>query len=134
MTSAPSWEQLRRDLAPLTGHDVVVHGSVLGDHFTPRSDIDVAVVTQDADSGRNVALWRRIVGTVPDRYDVRVFELLPLPIQVRIAEHHKVVFGDPIALSYHFYRFRRRWDDEGPRYRANQFASFAEKMRLRQRR
>lgn len=132
MTGAPSLEEVRRELHGLADREVVLHGSVVTGRSTPRSDVDVAVVTRDADAGRNRALWMRLLGSAPDRYDVRVYELLPLPIQVKVAERHRVVFGDPVELSYYFYRYRRRWKDQARRYRENQFRSFREKLRILQ--
>lgn len=121
--------EVRRDLQPLAGREVVLHGSVVSGLATPRSDVDVAIVTRDPDAARNRAEWLRLLGSVPDRYDLRIHELLPLPIQVRIAQGHWVVFGDPVELSYYFYRYRRRWKDQARRVRENRFASFEEQRR-----
>ena len=127
MTRPPSLEEARMNLGELRGREVVMHGSALSDLFTPRSDVDVAVVARDADASRNRALWRGIVGSAPDRYDIRVYELLPLPVRVAIARRHEVVFGDRVELSSYFYRDRRTWKDQEPRYRANQFRDLREK-------
>lgn len=127
VTSRPRLDAIRDALAPLMEFDVVVFGSALTDRFHARSDVDVAVITRRADHAENRALWQGLLGSVPDRFDLRVFELLPLPIQVDIANHHEVVFGDPVDLSYYFYAFRRRWKDQAPRHRANRFRSAGEK-------
>lgn len=128
MTQRPPLGTVREDLQPLADHDVVLYGSYLTDRFTPRSDVDAAVVTRQADPEANRRTWRDLVGTVPDRYDVRVFELLPLDIRHDIAEHHEVLFGDPVDLSYYFYRTRRAWKDVRPRIEANRFTSLDEKL------
>lgn len=129
MSDPPGIGEVRSDLDALSRFDVVLYGSVLTDRFTDRSDVDVAVVTREPDRDRNRSAWRSALGAAPDRYDVRVFELLPLPVQHDIAEHHRVVFGDAVDLSYYFYnRTRRAWKDVEPRIRANRFDSVRERM------
>lgn len=127
MTRAPRFDRIRRDLEPLRDREVVLYGSVVTDRFHARSDVDVALVTRTEEPDENRAVWKDVLGTVPERYDVRVFETLPLPIQVDIVRNHRVVFGDAVDLSYYFYGFRRRWADQAPRVRANRFPGFEAK-------
>lgn len=127
MNHVPDLATIRGDLANLSDHDVVLHGSYLGTTFTPRSDIDVAVLSHDPDRTGNKELWLRLLGSVPDRYDVRVFELLPLPVQHNIVSNYQVVFGDSSRIGYHFYFTHRRWKDEGPRILANRFKGYSDK-------
>lgn len=126
----PDVQGVREDLQALSDHEVLLYGSYLSEHFTPRSDIDVAIVTRKRDRDLNRSIWRDVLGQAPDRYDVRVFELLPLDVQHAIAEEHEVVFGDPVDISYYLYRVHRLWDDVGPRIEANRFESVRERMRL----
>lgn len=127
----PSLAEIRDELEPLSDHEVLLYGSALDETtFTPRSDVDVAVLTRERDEEVNRATWRSLLGQAPDRYDVRVFELLPLDVQHDIAEHHAVVFGDHVEISYYLYRIHRLWDDVGPRIEANRFESMAERRRL----
>lgn len=126
----PSLDEIREDLRSLAENDVVLHGSYLSEAFTRRSDVDVAVLTRETDRDVNRAIWRDLLGTIPDRYDVRVFELLPLDVQHDIAERHEVIFGDPVDISYYLYRIHRLWDDVGPRIEANRFETMRERMRL----
>lgn len=120
-------EEIHRDLAALADHDVLLHGSALTDRFTPRSDVDVVVLSRQRERKANQALWMDVLGSVPDQYDVRIFELLPLPVQMEIVRSHMVVFGDPVDVSYYLYRFRRRWKDQRHRIEANRFGTIAEK-------
>jgi len=63
----------------------------------------------------------------------RIFELLPLDVQHDIANKHVVLSGDPVKLSYDFYRtVHRVWGEVGPRIEANRFESLAERMLLGQ--
>lgn len=122
--------KLREDLVGLSNYWTVLFGSSLTDDFIPgRSDIDVAVITQHRNRASNLRIWREVLGACPERYDVRVFELLPLHIQITVVRQYAVVFGDPLAISEYLYHYRRIWKDVEPRYEANQFASIAEKLR-----
>ncbi len=136
MRLAEVLEAARRELAPLREHarGVVLYGSVLSEHFIPgRSDIDVALVTMRREG--NMEVFRRVLGLVnPEKYDVRVFELLPLYIKAEVIRNHAVVFGDEGELGEYFYFWRklcrhfelrreradaaellRRWGSESPR-------------------
>lgn len=55
-------------------------------------------------------------GKAPDRYDLRVFELLPIHVQAEVVQRHSVVFGDPREIGEYFYPIRRRWNDVRHRY------------------
>ncbi|MHA1731692.1 MAG: nucleotidyltransferase domain-containing protein [Promethearchaeota archaeon] len=121
--------KLREELHGLSKYWTVVYGSVLSPYFIPgRSDIDVAVVTRKRDREENLEVWHDLLGRVHPRYDVRVFELLPLQVQADILDNYIVVFGDPLELSEYFYKFRVAWKDVEKRVRDNQFESVAEKL------
>ena len=85
----------------------VLYGSVLTGEFIPgRSDIDVAVVTMKRRSNR--ALMREVLGRVnPNKYDVRVFELLPLYVKAEVIKNYAVVFGDEDEVGEYFYFWRK---------------------------
>ncbi len=129
MKNGPTLDQVRRHLSSLKEHEVVLFGSWCGGVFTPRSDIDVAVLSRKRDREENKQFWLSLLGKVPDRYDVRVFELMPLKIQADIVHNHVVVFGDPVEISAYFYPVRRRWNDVAPRFRENQPLPVRERVR-----
>lgn len=132
MNLKPSFEELRRDLAKLKGFDTVVYGSYCTTDFNKRSDIDVAVITRKTSPDTNRKIWSRLVGQAPDKYDIKLFELLPLEIKISIANKHVVVFGDGLDISEYFYHFRKLWVDVAHRFYENQFSSFREKMKALQ--
>ncbi len=102
-------KKLRQELSPLRkyGKTVVLYGSLLSDDFIPgRSDIDVAVVTMKRENNLNV--MQNILGVVnPQKYDVRVFELLPLYIKAQVIKNYVVVFGDASEVGEYFYFWRK---------------------------
>ncbi|HJH25463.1 MAG TPA: DNA polymerase subunit beta [Methanophagales archaeon] len=112
-------EKVREDLRFLFDNrsvlGVLLYGSVVAGESTERSDIDVCVVAPAA--GDTVAFSRWILSNVKDeRYDVRVFELMPLYLKMEVVEHGVVVHvRDIYELYEYFYAFRKSWDDQKQR-------------------
>lgn len=120
--------QAQEDLVSLQDRWIVLHGSWVRGEATKRSDIDVAIITGIHD--REALLkdfWNSIAGVNRSPYDIRIFELLPLHIQIRIIRGYAVVFGNPLEISEYFYFYRKLWKDIEPRYMQNQFRSVQEK-------
>ncbi|MGV9197936.1 MAG: nucleotidyltransferase domain-containing protein [Promethearchaeia archaeon] len=107
-------EDIKRTLRPVKekyGFDAVLYGSVIDKAMRPTSDIDIAVLTYSGN-------------------DLRVFELLPIYIQISIVENYQVIFGDILEISEYFYKFRKKWDDCKHRILSNQFKSYKERLSL----
>ncbi|MFX1512847.1 MAG: nucleotidyltransferase domain-containing protein [Promethearchaeota archaeon] len=130
MSNLISTTKIREDLTPLEGYWVVMYGSYIDDNYIPyRSDIDVAVISKIKNPHTNLNLWREILGKTSSLYDVRIFELLPLFIQIRIINSYRIIFGDALEISEYFYKFRKIWKDMVFRYENNQFKGIEEKIR-----
>lgn len=121
--------ELQNQLQNLKNFCVVIYGSYANDNFTTRSDIDIAIVTRKSNPVENKKIWQRVLGKVPNRFDLKVFELLPLEIKASIIQNHIVVFGNSLDISEYFYYFRKLWEDVKPRFKANQFTSLQEKLK-----
>ncbi|MDK2988166.1 MAG: uncharacterized protein PWQ47_1304, partial [Methanothermococcus sp.] len=67
------------------------------------------------------------------KYDLKIFEELPLYIQINIIKNFKgnVIYGDELELSEYFYKFRKLWRDMEHRIKENTFSSVREKILLR---
>ena len=126
MSCRKSLSEIRRDLEPLRDYWVVVYGSYARNQCTPRSDIDVAVITKIRDPNANIKILWTLFSKIKPGYDVRIFELLPLPIKISVINNYIVIFGDPLDISEYFYFYRKLWKDVKPRYLANQFKSYKE--------
>ena len=126
MSCRKSLSEIRRDLEPLRDYWVVVYGSYARNQCTPRSDIDVAVITKIRDPNVNIKILWTLFSKIKPGYDVRIFELLPLPIKISVIDNYIVIFGDPLDISEYFYFYRKLWKDVKPRYLANQFNSYKE--------
>lgn len=104
----PHWEER------LLG--VLLYGSWARGEESPGSDIDLCIVVPQA-SGR-AALWREFVSYLRDqRYEVRIFEMLPLHIKIAVIEEGVVLHSrDDLELWEYFSPFRREWEDQKHRH------------------
>lgn len=106
---------------------IILYGSYARGEQTRRSDIDVCLVNPDQ------GVYKGVLSSVGGKYDVKVFEDLPLYVQINIIESHQVIYGDHLELSEYFYRYRKIWRDMKHRIEENQFHSIEEKIALRRR-
>ncbi|KKN07125.1 hypothetical protein LCGC14_1070340 [marine sediment metagenome] len=124
-------KKLREDLIDLKRkNEVVLFGSHVEGGVRPISDIDVAVLSLDKDRDKNLKLQKELLGKFPLKYDIHVFELFPIYIQISIVENYLVLFGDLLDISEYFYKYRKRWDDCKYRILSNQFSSNKERLSL----
>lgn len=115
-------------------YDVVIFGSYVDGGMRPNSDIDIAVISKQTDKSLNIKLWKNLLGKAPVKFDLRIFELLPIYIQISIIENYKIIFGDLLEISEYFYQYRKKWDDCKNRILMNQFKNIDEKLKLLERR
>ena len=111
-------------------YEVVVYGSYVEGGMRPDSDIDVAVLSHETNKHQNIKLRKELLGKFPLKYDIRIFELLPIYIQISIVQNYRIIFGDPLEISEYFYYFRKKWDDCKHRILSNQFSSYHERLSL----
>ena len=62
--------------------------------------------------------WREFVSHLrSEKYDLRIFEILPLYIKMAVIEEGSVLWSrDILELYEYFYPFRREWDDQKHRH------------------
>jgi len=111
-------------------YDIVIYGSYVEGGTRPDSDIDVAVLSYETNKEKNIKLQKELLGKFSLKYDIRIFELLPIYIQISIVQNYWVVFGVPLEISEYFYYFRKKWDDCKHRILSNQFSSYHERLSL----
>jgi len=104
----PSWE--KRVLG------VLLYGSWARGDAGPDSDIDLCLVAPEAED--RAGLWREFVSHLrSEKYDLRIFEILPLHIKMAVIEEGFVLWSrDILELYEYFYPFRREWDDQKHRH------------------
>ncbi|AIJ04978.1 hypothetical protein JH146_0127 [Methanocaldococcus bathoardescens] len=106
---------------------ILLYGSYAKNKYTKRSDIDICLVGVDKNT------YVEILGKLGNKYDIKIFEELPLYIKIDVIKNHKVIWGNELELSEYFYKFRKIWGDMEKRIRENQFKSVREKVMLRRR-
>lgn len=90
-----------------------------------RSDIDICLIKPSKEL--LITLYKRFNG----KYDIKIFEQLPLYIKMDIIKHHITIYGDELELSEYFYFYRKLWKDMQPRIQQNQFKNLEERMSYR---
>ena len=91
---------------------VFLYGSYANGSADERSDIDICIV-----AGKEFEpvylqslVWRN---TRSEKYDIRIFELLPLFIQIRILAQGILLYSpDTAGLFEYLYTYRKMWDDQ----------------------
>ena len=130
MKNSISIPQIREDLHFLKDHWVIVFGSWQSKYFIPgRSDIDVAILSRNQNRVENLRFWADIIGKALPKYDLRVFELLPLTIQMNIINRYQVIYGDALEISEQLYYYRKIWSYARFRIEENQITTISEKKR-----
>jgi hypothetical protein len=91
---------------------LLLFGSVAKGESSDRSDIDLCVVAPVVRD--HPAFFRWLLAHLKDnRYDLRIFELMPLYLQIEVIERGEALFArDLYELYEYFYPFRRLWDDQ----------------------
>ena len=105
---------------------VLLFGSAAKGELSKRSDIDLALVRPS-----NKSVLFRVFERVGGKYDVKIFDDLPLHIKMDIIKNHQIILGDEVELSYYFYRIRKEWKDMEYRIKSNQFKSVREMINRR---
>lgn len=96
---------------------VLLFGSGAKEQAYGRSDRDLCIVAPGIrDKGEMRLILRKIyekIDVIGKRYDIWLFEELPLYMRVQVIENHKVVFcRDLPSLYEYFYFYRKIWEDQ----------------------
>lgn len=128
----PKIEEMKEILVLLKEkYEVILFGSAVEGGMRPESDIDIGVITRNKSKNQNIEIQKSLLGKIPLKFDIRVFELYPIDIQISIIKNYKVIFGDQLEISEYFYYFRKKWDDCKHRILSNQFSSYRERLLLK---
>ena len=125
--------KIQNDLHTLRNkYEVVLFGSRVSGGARPNSDYDIAVISRMKDIKSNITLQKELIGRFLLIYDIRVFELYPINIQISIINDYEVIFGDILEISEYFYYFRKIWNDCKHRILDNQFSSYKERIAIKE--
>ncbi len=127
----PKMDELADIFTPIKDkYEIILFGSIVEGGFRAESDIDIGVISRNRNQNYNIELQKKLLGQFPVKFNVRVFELFPIDIQISVILNYEVLFGDPLEISEYFYEFRKKWDDCKHRILSNQFSSYHERLSL----
>ncbi len=96
---------------------ILLYGSAAKGDETPRSDIDICIVAPDCQDRYNLLteVFRKL-DVFSKKYDIRIFEELPLYIQIQIIQKNEIIYAKDIYELYeYFYNFRKLWEVQADR-------------------
>lgn len=94
---------------------ILIYGSYARSEECDRSDIDVCVVAGYNDKKRLKELFRKLLQIIgrDKRYDIKIFEYLPLYMKIKIIEEGKPILTEDVPGLYeYFYFYRKLWNDQ----------------------
>jgi len=99
---------------------LLLFGSYLDETLiTSRSDLDICIVAPFTKKPEKLLsdVFSRIRSS---KYDIKIFELLPLYLKIEIIENHLVIFAKDLPELYeYFYFYRKLWKDQAYRNRVS---------------
>ncbi len=92
---------------------ILLYGSYLMDNETSRSDIDICIVAPYEDIHQLISFILQNVNVTSKKYDVRVFQELPLYIKIHVIEKGELIYSpNELDLYEYFYLYRKIWNDQ----------------------
>ncbi len=92
---------------------ILLYGSYLRDNETNRSDIDICIVAPNEDINQLISYILQNVNITSKKYDVRIFQELPLYIKFPIIEKGELIYTpNKLDLYEYFYLYRKLWNDQ----------------------
>ena len=105
-------DQIQQDFSELRNQfEILLYGSRVKGGARPKSDYDIVIITRNRNYNENLQEQIDILKYYRKEYDVRIFELLPIYIQMSIIFNNRIIFGDELELSEYFYQYRKIWRD-----------------------
>lgn len=106
--------EVLRDLRPVLSRvmGIYLYGSHAEGRADERSDVDICLIGGDKTDLHDLQMmaWKVVRS---GNYDIRIFELLPLYMQIRILSQGILVYApDQAALGEYLYPWWKRWDDQ----------------------
>lgn len=96
---------------------VYLYGSSATGKATQSSDIDIAVYYDIADKRELYDLQFLISGSLPDRYDIHMFQLLPLYVRIEVFKGELVYADDRRFVHDIAWKTIKEYNDFEPRYK-----------------
>lgn len=105
--------RISRDFNFLKSHlyGIILFGSYADDSYTIRSDIDICLIAGRKNVKEIFNMF--LAEDVTEKYDIKIFEMLPLYMKAEVLENAVIVWtDDEPEMSYYLYRWRRLIEDQ----------------------
>ncbi|MEK6842438.1 MAG: nucleotidyltransferase domain-containing protein [Nanoarchaeota archaeon] len=73
---------------------IILFGSVVENKITPKSDVDIAVEFRDITSKEAFEFRKNVLGQLPDKADIQVFNMLPEKIKEEIKNMGRIIYDN----------------------------------------
>ncbi|MGV9171081.1 MAG: nucleotidyltransferase family protein [Promethearchaeia archaeon] len=109
--------QIKQDFSPIIHakeiSGILLFGSYMRGMQTNRSDIDICVVAPHENPLDLLSfIWQKVNVTLK-KYDVRLFQEVPLYIKIRIIQDGILIYSpNKFDLYEYFYFYRKLWNDQ----------------------
>jgi len=92
---------------------ILLYGSYSKSQNTNRSDIDICIVAPNEDIHQLISLILQNINVDANKYDIRLFNELPLYIKIHIIEDGILIYSsNELDLYEFFYIYRKLWEDQ----------------------
>lgn len=92
---------------------ILLFGSYTNDTQTNRSDIDICIVAPHENPVELLSFIFQQINVNQKKYDVRLFQELPLYIKIRIIQDGILIYSpNKYDLYEFFYFYRKLWNDQ----------------------
>lgn len=72
--------------------EIWLFGSFVKKELTFRSDIDIAVIFTEINKSKATEFRIKVSGSLPERVDIQVFNILPEKVKMDILKNHRVIY------------------------------------------
>ena len=96
---------------------IYIYGSSIYGKKTARSDIDICLYYDIKDKRKLHKLLLRIIGVIPEKYDIQMFQMLPLYVKKEIFKGKLIYAKDKGFVHDIAYKTIRDYEDFEPRYK-----------------
>ncbi len=121
-------EEILRRLQGLPHFDklrfVYLYGSTVTGKQSKRSDIDIALYYDITDKFELHDLLFFISGSFPDKYDIHMFQLLPLYVQIEVFKGELLYTDDKRFVHDIAWKTIKEYNDFEPRYKYILYGKF----------
>ena len=91
---------------------IFLYGSALTDyHLEDQSDIDICIFINLKDKEELTSIRLALLKQLPDKYDIQMYQLLPLYVQIEVIKGEVIYVRDKLVLYERVYQTIDEYED-----------------------